>query len=544
MRRSVAIVAVLLIAALMVVRVAVRSQAVPPGNRGDIAFASNRAGNYDIYTLDPGSGTVTAAIQTAANERAPAWSPDGTKLAFARENATTCTPLSCWDLYVRDTVANTTTKLTSFGVGTQLFDTTWSTDGTRIAFTKMDTVTANDVYVVPANGSSGPVQVTATSAAESSPDWSPDGSKLVMSNGGHLFTIASTAVAGTPTQVTLSGSPPAYAKDASWGPDGRFAFVGGVSSFKPISIYTANADGSGAAEVWNAGGGTINTPAWAPDGSRITFAYVPSSGGNYDVGILRLCSGAVNFPAPNAATDVDPNWQPVLPATGPIPPSCATASPTASVSTSSTMTSSTTTSSSSSSTVTSTSTSASSSSTSSSPPPTPPSGRHVSITDAGFDAGRVTIRRGGTVVWDNLGTVPRGATDASAMSLWNTGLLPVSSSGWRTFVAAGVYRYADPADATHAGAVVVPVAASPAKGTRATTFTVTWAAKRAPAGFGYDVQIRRPGSAWRSWKPLSTRAGAPFRADTGRGTYRFRARLVKLAGGHAGWSPADAVRVG
>jgi len=77
------------------VRVAVRSQAVPPGTRGDIAFASNRAGNYDIYTLDPGTGTVTATIQTAANERAPAWSPDGTKLAFARENTTTCTSLSC-----------------------------------------------------------------------------------------------------------------------------------------------------------------------------------------------------------------------------------------------------------------------------------------------------------------------------------------------------------------------------------------------------------------------------------------------------------------
>ena len=155
MRRSTAVVAAVLLAALFLVRVAVRSQAVPPGMRGDIAFASDRSGNYDIYTLDPGSGTVTATIQTAANERAPAWSPDGTKLAFARENTTTCTSLSCWDVYVRDTVSSTTTKLTSFGPGSQVFDTTWSTDGTRIAFTKMDTVTASDVYVVPANGSTG-----------------------------------------------------------------------------------------------------------------------------------------------------------------------------------------------------------------------------------------------------------------------------------------------------------------------------------------------------------------------------------------------------
>ena len=309
MRRTTVVVAAMLLAALFLVRVAVRSQAVPPGTRGDIAFASNRAGNYDIYTLDPSTGTVTATIQTAANERAPAWSPDGTKLAFARENTTTCTSLSCWDVYVRDTVASTTTKLTSFGPGSQVFDTTWSADGTRVAFTKMDTVNASDVYVVPANGSTGPVQVTATSVAESSPDWSPDSSQLVMSNGGHLFTIAASAVAGTPTQVTLSGAPPAYAKDASWGPDGRFAFVGGVSKFAPISIYVANDDGSGAAQVWNAGGGTINGPAWAPDGSRITFAYV-ASGTDYDIGILRLCTGGVVYPATNAAIDIDPNWQP------------------------------------------------------------------------------------------------------------------------------------------------------------------------------------------------------------------------------------------
>ena len=167
----------------------------------------------------------------------------------------------------------------------------------------------------------------------------------------------------------------------------------------------------------------------------------------------------------------------------------------------------------------------------------------MSITDAGFDRSRITIERGGTVVWDNLGTVPRGTVDASAMGWWNTGLLAVSSSSWKTFVAAGAYRYNDAADASHSGSVVVPLAASPGRGTRSTTFTVTWASKTAPAGFGYDAQIRRPGANWRSWKAHVTRAAATFQPDSGRGTYRFRARLVKLAGGHAGWSPADAVRV-
>ena len=163
----------------------------------------------------------------------------------------------------------------------------------------------------------------------------------------------------------------------------------------------------------------------------------------------------------------------------------------------------------------------------------------MSITDTGFDRSRVTVGRGGTVVWDNLGTIPRGAVDASAMAWWNTGFLAVSTSGWKTFVVAGVYRYDDAADASHrhrGAAVPHPARDGP-------TFTVSWASA-APAGFAYDVQIRRPGAPWRSWKTHVTRAASSFRPGNGRGTYRFRARLVKLAGGHAGWSPADAVRVG
>src|SRR5262245_24372139 len=74
-RRTVSVSLAVLLAALLVVRVGVRSEAVAPGSRGDIAFASNRSGTYDIYAMAPGSGTVTPLIQTSAQERAPAWNP-------------------------------------------------------------------------------------------------------------------------------------------------------------------------------------------------------------------------------------------------------------------------------------------------------------------------------------------------------------------------------------------------------------------------------------------------------------------------------------
>jgi hypothetical protein len=129
------------------------------------------------------------------------------------------------------------------------------------------------------------------------------------------------------------------------------------------------------------------------------------------------------------------------------------------------------------------------------------------------------------------------------VGLWNTGLLPVGWPGWTTFTAAGRYGYEDPADAAHQGVVIVRVGVSPHTGKRATGFTITWASQTAGAGFAYDVQVRRPGDRWRSWKHQVTSASAGFTASAGRGTYRFRARLVRISVDHAGWSPASSITV-
>jgi len=168
----------------------------------------------------------------------------------------------------------------------------------------------------------------------------------------------------------------------------------------------------------------------------------------------------------------------------------------------------------------------------------------VEIADTGFDPVPVRIPRGGTAVWDSAGTVARGAADDSAMALWDTGLLPVGWSGWFVFTAAGRYTYTDPADATHAGVVTVRIGTSPHRGHLATSFTITWASHVADTGFAYDVQIRRPDGSWRSWKHHVMRASDAFSPNAGRGTYRFRARLVRVGVDHTGWSPASSIKVG
>ena len=53
----------------------------PDGTR--IAFRSNRSGYYDLYVMNPDGSGVTRLTADTATEGRPAWSRDGTKLAFA-----------------------------------------------------------------------------------------------------------------------------------------------------------------------------------------------------------------------------------------------------------------------------------------------------------------------------------------------------------------------------------------------------------------------------------------------------------------------------
>jgi Tol biopolymer transport system component len=52
-----------------------------------IAFLTDRDGNYEIYVMNA-DGTSQTPLKVASNaERKPAWSPDGTKIAYAYDKS-------------------------------------------------------------------------------------------------------------------------------------------------------------------------------------------------------------------------------------------------------------------------------------------------------------------------------------------------------------------------------------------------------------------------------------------------------------------------
>jgi hypothetical protein len=96
------------------------------------------------------------------------------------------------------------------------------------------------------------------------------------------------------------------------------------------------------------------------------------------------------------------------------------------------------------------------------------------------------------------------------------------------------------------GSLAVPLGASPASGSTATSFTVTWSSAAPASGLVFDVQLKRPGStSFANWKTGQTTASSTFKPDAGSGTYAFRARLRRTANNKAsGWSATKSISVG
>jgi Tol biopolymer transport system component len=105
------------------------SQAAFPGANGKIAFQSFRDGNNEIYTMNADGSSQTRLTNNTASDTDPAWSPDGTKIAFAtdrdRSNFT-------YEVYTMNADGSGQTRLTGDSLNDQ--SPAWSPDGTKIAF--------------------------------------------------------------------------------------------------------------------------------------------------------------------------------------------------------------------------------------------------------------------------------------------------------------------------------------------------------------------------------------------------------------------------
>jgi hypothetical protein len=263
------------------------------GANGKIAFTSNRVGG-GILTMNPdGSGVQSVTTDGAA----PAWSPDGTRIAFIRNDGDN-------EIFVMNANGTGVTQLTFNTADDQ--GPTWSADGTKIGF-HSNVTGVYQIYTINASTGGAPTALTTGSDANFGPAWSPNGAKIAFTStrdAGVLEIYVMNADGSGQTRLTTD---PEWDYDASWSPNGaKISFTHGGAI---PEIYAMNADGTSPVNLTATPNDPDASAAWSPDGTKIVFRRDVNGVG--DIFVMNADgSGQINI-TNNAASDGLPDWQPL-----------------------------------------------------------------------------------------------------------------------------------------------------------------------------------------------------------------------------------------
>ena len=192
-------------------------------------------------------------------------------------------------------------------------DPAWSPDGSRIAFTGG----SGDVFLMQADGT-GRVNLTNCPSGDGTPSWSPDGTKIVFSHRPTLFGTPSVYVMSTVASAPDCSGASLLINDAidpAWSPDGStIAFVpAGETTLSNGKIYLMNPDGTGIRQLTTDPAFVDFQPAWSPDGSRLAFTRIPLTGGPLVIDVIdRDGSGLTQLTTANGffSNNSEAAWSP------------------------------------------------------------------------------------------------------------------------------------------------------------------------------------------------------------------------------------------
>lgn len=207
-----------------------------------------------------GSGAHTVTSRALSFDGAPAFSPDGTQIAFDSVGT------SRRAIYVVGVDGSSIRRLTD-AQGSDSYP-AWSPDGQTVAFMREEAGNF-DVYVIGADGS-GERRITDSDALDGYPAFTPNGSSITfVSERDGTLRLWSVGVEGS--DPTLLSEVQVVAERPSWFPDGsRLAFTSDRDGGDP-EIYTMAADGTDLVRITEREG-IDGEAAVSPDGSAIAFA--------------------------------------------------------------------------------------------------------------------------------------------------------------------------------------------------------------------------------------------------------------------------------
>ena len=292
-----------------------------PSTSEKIFFNTNRSGKDEIYTMDINGSNQTLLLSSDQSVARARLSPDGTKIAYSKQNGN-----GKWDLWIADSDGTNETKLDTVN-STSVVDSRWSPDGQYLVYNKWE----YELFIIKADGTGKTLLVNLAGGHAAFPYWDSDGFIYFGGDkaGDATNFIQIWKIKPDGSGLALVGGIIGDHNDFPFICGDKVIFGSGVKKTNGEKINRMDKDGQNIEKMTptDKESGSI-ARACSPDGTRIAFLSNREDRANYEAYTMNLSDKSVVRLTNNPQEDMPSDWGYITGETPTPPPAEETLTPT------------------------------------------------------------------------------------------------------------------------------------------------------------------------------------------------------------------------